>query len=194
MSLVAANPVIRKARRLVGHRLVLRNAEVRDAAFLVALRTDARKRRYISATSAELAPQIAWLTQYASRANDAYFVVETPAGEALGTIRLYDPDGDAFCFGSWVMKDGAPASAAVEALVMVYHYALYTLGFNRSYFAVRKENRTVWRFMESFGGVRTRETDIDFWYETQRAPVLASFTRYRRLLPHGIQVIHDSFS
>ena len=190
----SATPVIRKAQRLTGHQLVLRNAGVNDAAFLVALRTDARKRRFISATGPELAPQMAWLTLYASRANDAYFVVENRAGDALGTIRLYDPDGDAFCFGSWVMKDGAPASAAVEALLMVYHYALHTLGFNRSYFAVRKANRTVWRFMESFGGVRTHETDIDYWYETQRAPVLASLQRYRRLLPDGIQISHDPVS
>jgi RimJ/RimL family protein N-acetyltransferase len=187
-------PVIRKAQRLVGNQLILRNADVGDAEFIVRLRTDPQKRRFISATSPELAPQIAWLTQYACTANEAYFIAEDMRGDKVGTIRLYDPVDDSFCFGSWIMKDGVPINCGVESLLMVYHYALEILGFNRSYFAVRKDNRSVWRFMERFGGVRTRETDIDYWYETQRAPVLESFKRYAVLLPTGIRVIHDPVS
>jgi RimJ/RimL family protein N-acetyltransferase len=185
---MTAIPVIRKTQRLIGHQLILRNADTRDAAFIVQLRTDAQKRRYISPTSAAVEQQVAWLENYAHKADDAYFVAEDKHGERLGTIRLYDAVDDSFCFGSWVMKAGAPAGAAVESLLMVYHYALDVLGFNRSYFAVRKANRSVWRFMQNFGGVRMRETDIDYWYETQRAPVLASFQRYAYLLPDGIRV------
>lgn len=181
-------PVIRKAQRISGHQLNLRNANASDAAFIVQLRTDAQKRRYISATSPEIAEQVAWLEHYVHKPGDAYFVAEDNRGERLGTIRLYDAIEDSFCFGSWVMKAGAPAASAVEALLMVYHYALDGLGFNRSYFAVRKANRSVWRFMEKFGAVRTCETDIDYCYETQRAPVLASFARYAYLLPEGIKV------
>lgn len=184
----SVTPVICKARRLIGHQVILRNAEVSDAAFLVRLRTHPQKRRYISATSTEVAPQVAWLKDYALRSGDAYFVIEDLRGEKTGSIRLYDPMDDCFCFGSWVTIEGAPVTHAIEALLMVYHYALEALGFNRSYFAVRKANRSVWRFMEGFGGVRTRETDIDYWYETQREPVLASFKRYAHLLPAGIEI------
>ena len=181
-------PVIRKAQRLVGNHLILRNADVGDAEFIVRLRTDPQKRRFISATSPENAPQIAWLTQYAGNPDDAYFVAEDTNGDKVGTIRIYAPVEDSFCFGSWVMKDGALISHALESLLMVYHYALDELDFNRSYFAVRKDNRSVWRFMERFGGVRTRETDIDYCYETQRAAVEASFRRFAELLPNGITV------
>ena len=184
----SVKPVIRKARRLIGHKVILRNAEVSDAEFLVRLRTPPQKRRYISATSTEVAPQVAWLKKYAQRADDAYFVIEDLHGDRTGSIRLYDPLDDCFCFGSWVTIAGAPVTHAIEALLMVYHYALDELGFNRSYFAVRKANRSVWRFMESFGGVRMRETDIDYWYETQREAVLASFKRYAHLLPDGVQI------
>jgi hypothetical protein len=62
------------------------------------------------------------------------------------------------------------------------------LGFNRSYFAVRHDNRSVWRFMERFGGMRTRSEGEDYWYETQRAAVEASFQRHAELLPSPIQV------
>lgn len=188
------NPVIRKAQRIIGHQLSLRNADIRDADFILQLRTDPQKRRYISATSPQLAQQVAWLTQYAHKPGDAYFIVEDLNSVKMGTIRIYDAVDDCFCFGSWIIKSGAPISHAAESLLMVYHYALDVLGFNRSYFAVRKENRAVWRFMERFGGVRTHETELDFWYETQRAAVLESFQRYTYLLPEPIRVIHDPVS
>ena len=181
-------PVIRKARRISGHQLILRNADAGDAEFIVRLRTDPHKRRFISATSPEIAPQLAWLAHYARTAGEAYFIAEDLSGDKVGTVRIYDPLDDCFCFGSWIMKEGAPLNCAVEALLMVYHYALDELGFNRSFFAVRKDNRSVWRFMERFGGARTRETALDYWYETQRVPVEDSFRRLSYLLPNGITV------
>ena len=191
---MASVPKIQKAHQLVGNQLILRNAGVDDAAFIVRLRTDPKKRRYLSPTSTEIAHQVAWLAQYAQAADQAYFVVAEKTGAKVGTIRIYQPFDDSFCFGSWVMQDGLPATYAVESLLIVYHYALDTLGFNRSYFAVRKANRSVWRFMERFGGVRTGETAVDYLYATQRQPVEASFKRHAALLPTPVKVIHDPVS
>lgn len=188
------HPVIRKAQRIIGHQLILRDTCAADAEFILQLRTDPRKSRFISPTHPELLKQVAWLEHYATTPDEAYFIAENEAGEKFGTVRIYNADGDRFCFGSWIMKHEAPLTHAVESVLIIYHYALDGLGFNRSYFAVRKANRSVWNFMEKFGGVRTHETDIDYWYETQRAPVEASFERLAQFLPHGIRVIHDSLS
>jgi RimJ/RimL family protein N-acetyltransferase len=180
---------IRKVRAILGNLYRLRDAQVQDAAFIVALRTDEEKRRYISATAPQVAQQAAWLARYAQDDTQAYFVIETAAGEAQGTIRMYDQRDDRFCFGSWVIKAGTPVACAVESVLMLYHYALDVLGFSRSYFAVRKANASVWRFMEQFGAYRTGETDIDFLYETEREPVERAFVRYARFLPQPIRVI-----
>lgn len=187
-------PVIRKARAIAGHLYTLRDATVNDAPFIVALRTDEDKRRYISDTSPEVAEQIAWLERYAQDDTQAYFIIESSLGEAQGTIRMYDQRDDRFCFGSWVIKAGAPVACAVESVLILYHYALDVLGFSRSYFAVRKANVSVWRFMEQFGARRTGESDIDYFYQTEREPVERAFTRYARFLPRPIQVIHDPVS
>ena len=48
---------LRKAARVVGKTLNFRNATVDDAAFILSLRTDAEKSRYLSAVSGELAEQ-----------------------------------------------------------------------------------------------------------------------------------------
>lgn len=182
-------PAIRKARAIVGHAYTLRDATVKDAAFIVALRTDETKRRHISATSPEVAAQITWLKHYEQDDTQAYFVIESAAGEPHGTIRMYDQHDDRFCFGSWVIKAGVPAACAVESVLMLYHYALDVLGFSRSYFAVRKANGSVWRFMEQFGARRCGESEIDYFYQTEREPVERAFRRYARFLPQPIQVI-----
>ncbi len=187
-------PALRKAQRLIGHQLILRNADTTDAEFILQLRTDPKKSSFLSATHPALVAQIAWLEHYAQNPNTAYFIAEDSAGDKVGTVRMYDAVDDSFCFGSWIMKEGAAVTYAVESVLMIYHYALNELAFNRSYFAVRKANRSVWNFMEKFGGVRTSETNVDYLYETQRAPVLASFQRLAHFLPNGIRVIDDSLS
>src|SRR5258705_9704548 len=53
-------PTIQKASRILGNHLLLRDANAGDADFILQLRTDPRKRRYLSATSPDLARQIAW--------------------------------------------------------------------------------------------------------------------------------------
>ena len=188
MTLAQPMPTIRKAASIRGHTLTLRNANEADAAFIVSIRTHPTKQRYLSATSAEIADQVAWLKRYASSVSQAYFIAEDEQGLPSGTVRIYDAIGDSFCFGSWVTREGAPLHHSVEALLIVYHYALDVLGFNRSYFAVRHENRSVWSFMERFGGVRTRSEGEDYWYETQRAAVEKSFRKYAPLLPTPIAV------
>jgi RimJ/RimL family protein N-acetyltransferase len=178
----------------VGHDLVFRDADVSDAAFIVELRTDERRKRFISPTSPELARQVAWLTAYRVSRDQAYFIVEDRRGGRAGTIRLYDAVGDSFCWGSWIMRPGAPVNYAVESALILYRYALHELGFSRSYFAVRKANRSVWRFMERFGARRTGEGDIDYFYETTRASIERSFQTYARFLPHPIRVVNDPVS
>ena len=187
-------PVIRKASRIIGHHLVLRDAQVGDAAFVLALRTDERKKRFISPTSPLLAQQVAWLTAYGQAHDQAYFIVENRRGEPTGTIRLYDPAGDSFCWGSWIMRSGAPVNYAVESVLILYSYALHELGFSRSRFAVRKQNRSVWHFMERFGARRTGETAIDFLYETARDRIELSLASYARFLPRPIRIENDPVS
>jgi RimJ/RimL family protein N-acetyltransferase len=190
----APRPSIRKARVVAGNAYRLRNAEMRDAQFVLALRTDARKKRYISTTSPDLASQVEWLERYAADAGQAYFIVESMDAEPLGTVRMYDPRGTSFCFGSWIIRQGAPAACAVESVLLLYHYALDELGFSESYFSVRKPNRSVWHFMERFGARRTGENDLDYLYETDRASVTHAFGRYSRYLPAPIRVIRDPVS
>lgn len=180
--------MIRKAAKIKGRTLMFRNAAPGDAEFIVALRTDTRTGRFLSATSADVKAQAAWLEAYAKRTDEAYFIIENLDGEPYGTVRIYDAKGDSFCWGSWILSDHAPSAAAIESALMVYAYAIDVLGFGKAHFDVRKENERVWQFHERFGAVRVREAGQDFFYTLSAVAIEQSRRRYARYLPHPIYV------
>lgn len=180
-------PKLRKAARVVGKTLNFRNARVGDAAFIWSLRTDAEKSRYLSAVSGELAHQQAWLARYAQADDQAYFIIEYQA-EPIGTVRLYDPQGDSFCWGSWILINTRPSQAAMESALMVYAYAIDHLGFKAAHFEVRKGNERVWRFHERFGAQRVAETEQDIFYKLDADSIAAARLHYRRFLEGSVDV------
>lgn len=184
----AAWPIIRKARRIRGRTLVFRDVTVMDAEFILALRTDSRKSLHLSATSNRVEKQIAWLEAYAHAQDQAYFIIETASAEPIGTVRLYDPREDSFCWGSWLLKNGAPQTAAIESALIVYEYGFDHLGFGCAHFDVRKGNKSVWRFHERFGARRVAETEQDYFYTIGREEIEMARVRYRRFLPDPVIV------
>lgn len=181
-------PAFVKPRQVIGHHLVLRDATPADAEFIVALRTDESKSRFISKTSSDVSQQVAWLEKYAQDNSQVYFIMEDREHNPVGTVRLYDQQGDSFCWGSWVIREGSPSGYAVESALMVYQFAL-SLGFTRAHFDVRKGNESVWKFHERFGAVRTEETELDYFYSLSREAIDKSLARYAKFLPEGVQVI-----
>ena len=179
---------IQKAYRVRGKTLVFRNAEVKDAAFILSLRTDGRKAMYLTPTAPELSRQAMWLEEYAAKTDQAYFIIESQAGIPLGTVRLYDPQGKSFCWGSWILKDGISQSSAIESALMVYAYAVDQLGFQVAHFDVRKGNESVWRFHERFGAKRLKESDMDFFYQINHEQIMLARTRYKKYLPESVEV------
>lgn len=167
---------------------MFRDANTADTSFILGLRTDAQKSRYLSHTPSDFERQRAWMEAYASTRDQAYFIIEDSLGESVGTVRLYDPRGNSFCWGSWIIKAGAPAHAAVESALMVYAYAMDHLGFQAAHFDVRKRNKHVWRFHERFGAVRTGESKQDYFYQINEAAIKASRKRYHKYLPVPIKI------
>ena len=173
-------PAIRKARVVEGRTLSFTNAVEADAPFIVALRTDPAKAQHISATSTSVQAQAAWLRRYAVSPHEAYFVIRHVDRTPIGTVRMYDPRGPSFCWGSWIMRSDAPASAAIESAVMVYRYALEELGFESSHFCVNRGNQRVCTFHERFGAVRVEEREHEYEYHISNDAIRRSLERYMR--------------
>lgn len=186
-------PRLLKAKAIIGDDLVFRDVCVDDAAFILMLRTDAEKSQFLSHTQNDLGRQVAWLNDYKTDRNQAYFIIENKTGEKVGTVRLYDQVGDSFCWGSWILKQGTPASYGIESALIVYKFAL-ACGFKKSHFDVRKQNSSVWRFHERFGAVRTGETDHDYLYMIGIGEIQKSLARYSKYLQQDIEVEFDETS
>jgi len=175
-------PILLKAKQVTGKNLIFRNACITDAAFILSLRTDAKKSQHLSVVSGQLLDQEVWLDKYATRDNEVYFIIENKVGELVGTVRLYDSDGYSFCWGSWIIKDGAPQLYAIESALMVYAYGLDTLGFESAHFQVNKSNKSVCSFHERFGATRIIENDMEYQYVINNKSIRDAMQRYKRYL------------
>lgn len=180
-------PKIRKASRVVGDTITFRDATPDDAQFILSLRTDEEKSRYLSATANDLQAQRSWLERYAESTDQAYFIIEFN-GESIGTVRLYDAQGDSFCWGSWILKEGRPRQAAMESALMVYAYAVDHLGFKACHFDVRKGNERVIKFHDRFGATITSETELDYFFTLGLDAIAESRARYVEFLSGHVVV------
>lgn len=147
----------------------LRLATEDDAAFLLSLRMDSSRNQNISATSPHLDDQVVWMRSYASRfaaGLEAYFIIEV-FGEAQGSLRLYDylAQNDSFCWGSWIIRPGAPAATAYHSAILAYDLAFGGLRFTHAHFDVRQVNVSVWKFHEKMGSKLKHEDSTDRFYE-----------------------------
>ncbi len=180
--------IIRKPIKVIGNTLVFRDAEPDDAEFILKLRNDKKKSRFISKTSTDVNKQRQWLESYTKDANQIYFIIQNKGLEPVGTVRIYDQIGESFCWGSWILSKGSPLSHSIESALIVYHFAQY-LGFTEAHFDVRRGNKSVWRFHEKFGAIRVKETDIDYYYKLPEENMAESLKKYKKFLPNGIKVV-----
>jgi len=159
---------IRKAAKIEGMGLRLRNAVVSDAQFIFSLRTNDNLNRYISAVSNDVQQQVDFLKRYETKDDEAFLVIEDLSGNSLGTVRIYDQIENSFCWGSWIVSPEASSRTATKSALLLYIYAFEYLGFTSSHFDVRQENKRVWHFHESWGATLTREDNLDRYYTLSR--------------------------
>ena len=177
----------RRPREVTGPRLRFRDAGPPDAEFILSLRLDPRRGAHLSPTDPDLDAQRRWLKAYAGDPSQVYFIVEDGDHTPVGTVRLYDPQGQSFCWGSWILNGDAPPSSAVESTLMVYAFAL-ACGFTAAHFDVRRGNEKVWQYHERFGATRTGEDELDFYYAIGEAQIHAALERYSDRIPDGVAI------
>ena len=136
-----------------------------DAAFILSLRCDPKKSRFLHETENNLEKQIAYLEHYFTLDNEWYFIIENKKHEPLGTNRFYNVHGTQYTSGSWLMKDGALPQETLEGVLLSRKMAFEMLGFRKNCFDVRKENKKVVRFHKILGSVIVSEDDVDYFLE-----------------------------
>jgi RimJ/RimL family protein N-acetyltransferase len=168
-----------------GKNINLRPAEVKDAEFILELRMQAHKTQFLSQVDNNLQKQEAWLKAYKDKEQaglEYYFVIESKQAEQLGLVRVYDLQPDSFCWGSWLIKDNAPTTTAIESALLVYEFGFGELSYKKAHFDVRKGNERVIAFHRRFGAQVVNEDELNFYFNYSLENYLKIKQKYRRYL------------
>lgn len=155
----------------------LREVELDDAEFILKLRCDEKKSRFLHKTENNLEKQIEYLKHYKTLDNEWYFIIENKSHEPLGTSRIYDVKGKQYTGGSWLMKEGSLPEETIEGALLAREMAFEKIGFEKDYFDVRKGNKKVIRFHQLTGAKIVAENDIDYFFEITRE----TYNRHKKL-------------
>ena len=179
---------IAKAKRVVGKNLFLRDINEDDAKFVFDLRTDPIKNKHLSETSGRIEDQINWIRSYKDKKDQAYFIICDNQNNKLGCIRMYDPKGDSYSWGSWLMLDGLSPLVAIQSALLIYSYGVF-LGFSEARIVVRQENEYVWRFHEKFSGAKLIKKDnLDRFYVVKGESINLMLSKYSDFLQYPLLV------
>lgn len=143
---------MRHDQHLRGYAFQLRPIRDQDAEFVVALRTDANRSRFLHATSPSVQDQRDWLARYYEREDDYYFVLErqkTLEPEGLVALYNFDESRRSAEFGRCILKHDS--LAAVECVWLNYRVAFEQLGLTSVFSRTIAENAQVVSFHDCLG-------------------------------------------
>ena len=170
---------------LSGKNINLRTVEIEDAEFIYNMRQNQNKNKYLSKVTGTVESQKEWIKNYKQREENKkefYFVIESKDKEKLGLVRMYDFQDDSFCWGSWLIKEDAPKTAAIESALQIYEFGFYNLGFEKSHFDVRKGNDKVISFHQRFGAKIVDEDELDYFFNFEKSDYEIIKEKYKRYL------------
>lgn len=168
-----------------GKNINLRTVEVKDAEFIYNMRKSKSKTKYLSKIEGTIKSQANWIENYKKRENEKkefYFIIELKNNKELGLVRMYDFLETSFCWGSWLIKENAPKTTAIESALQIYEFGFYYLGFENSHFDVRKGNEKVIAFHKRFGAKIVDENEIDYFFNYEKKDYEIIKEKYRRYL------------
>lgn len=168
-----------------GKNINLRLARVDDAEFILSLRLQQHKSQYLSSVENDLAKQQAWLQNYQQKEQQGaeyYFVIESKQHENLGLVRVYALQPNSFCWGSWLIKDGAPVTTAIESMIMVYNFGFEALKKDIARIDVRNRNKKVIAIHKGFGAKVISKSEQDTFFELDSITYSKSKQRFLKYI------------
>ena len=134
----------------------LRPIGIADAAFVVRLRGDRERNRFMHSIELDVRAQEAWIAAYLDRPDDYYWVIErVHDGRLEGTVGLYDLDRALRTAegGRWVLVPGSRAAAA--SALLVFRVVFDRLGLDRLFMRTIAANTASLSIHDKMGHPRT---------------------------------------
>ena len=135
--------------KLEGKYVTLRSVEESDAEFILSVRNDPRISKYLPPLNVSVEQQRQWIAKQRADNDSYYFLLETPSGESIGTIGIYDIiDDHGECGRSCCI--GEPF-ASVEAATILHEFVFNTLLLKYTTIWVYEGNKAVIALNQSYG-------------------------------------------
>ncbi len=167
------------------YNLKFRFVQEEDASFLVQLRTDPIKAKYISTTDTDVEKQRLWIREYKIREkskSEFYFIVTDEENIEFATYRLYNRTKDSIEIGSFISIPlySKPINI-VKVDIIMKSYVFDILGYNSLNFEVRKENKSVVNYHKKFEPNLINEDDQNFYFILKKKNFEVNKSKYKRL-------------
>ena len=155
----------------------IREVEVQDAEFILSLRCNENKARFINKTDNDIAKQKQYIKRYKTLNDEYYFIVTDKKHSSIGTIRMYELGNNDFVSGSWLMVKESSAEQVLEGNFLMLNFAYYALNYRKFRFDVRVENKKVAAFHQIMGATVVSKSELDYFFEADLATYLANLAK-----------------
>lgn len=163
----------------------LRLVEEKDADFIIKIRTDTAKSRFISGTDSDVEKQKIWIREYKNReknGDEFYFIAIDENNIEFATYRIYNKEQNAIEIGSFVSKPlyDNPINV-IKVDVILKSFVFEELGFSYLKFEVRKENKSVVNYHKKFKPTLINEDALNYYFILEKETFLTNKIKFEKL-------------
>lgn len=154
--------------------LHVRLVQVKDARFILDLRTNPILSKHLHVVNNNLKEQEDWIAAYKLREQqgvDYYFIYEKD-NEPIGVNRLYNIESNQATAGSWICKPGIDEILPIYTIVLLRDIMFEVLNLDVDNFDVRKGNKKVQKCHELFGAQKYDEDIENIYYKLTKEDYL----------------------
>ncbi len=144
-------------------RLVTEN----DAEFILSLRLNEQRGKFLSPTQNDIEIQRCWISSYKEREkqDQEYYFIFVNDGIKYGLNRVYNVNKFSFEIGSWLFSQDTPEGASILADLYTRDFAFEHYQLNECHFEVRKENKSVVNYHKKFNPILLKEDAKNYYFK-----------------------------
>ena len=135
--------------KLEGKYVNLRSVTEDDAEFILEIRNNPQISKYLPPLNVTVDQQRQWIAKQRADKDSYYFLMESKKGEAVGSISVYDIEGDSAETGRFCSY-GDPLYN-IETCILLNDFCFSTIKLNSVHIWVYEGNKSVIALNKSFG-------------------------------------------
>ena len=167
------------------YNIKFRLVEESDAEFIINLRTDDTKARYISATDTDIQKQKEWIREYKKREvnkEEFYFIAIDENNTEFATYRLYNRSESSIEIGSFIsIPLYGNALNVIKVDVIMKTYVFEKLCYEYLNFEVRKKNTSVVNYHKKFQPRLTKTDNLNYYFSLEKKYFVSNKYKFEKL-------------